>query len=433
MKPAVHLGCFPPLFSWRRWLSLSLIPAAVLTVAGANPTDWSSFRGPGGMGVSSATQLPVEWNRSTRLVWTAPLPGAGASSPIVSGDRIYITAYTGFLVPGEEGSPESLQRHLLALDRRSGKTLWDVAVPAKLPEENRIREHGFAASTPAADGERVYAFFGKNGVIAFDPDGKQLWQVDVGSKTHGWGSGSSPTLFRELVFINASVESESLFAMDRRTGKEVWRAEGIRESWNTPVLVDSKTGRKELILAVQGQVKAFDPATGKELWWCKTDIGWYMVPSVVAHDGVVYCLGGRSGIASLAVKTGGEGDVTATHRLWTSSKGSNVSSPVYHEGHLYWMHDSRGIAYCLKADSGELVYEQRLERADASYASSVLAGGKVYYLARNGRTFVVKATPTFELLALNELGDRSVFNGSPAIDGDRLLIRSDKFLYCIGR
>jgi outer membrane protein assembly factor BamB len=183
---------------------------------------------------------------------------------------------------------------------------------------------------------------------------------------------------------------------------------------------------------VQGRVLAFDPATGEPLWSCKTDIGWYMVPSVVAAEGVVYCLGGRSGIASLAVRAGGSGDVTESHRLWTSLKGSNVSSPVFYKGHLYWAHDSRGIAYCAKADTGEVVYEQRLERAGQFYSSALLADGRLYYLTREGKVFVIAAKPEFELLAVNDLSDRGVFNSSPAISGDRLLIRSDKFLYSIG-
>lgn len=410
-----------------------MMMATVTHRALAAEPDWSAFRGAGAMGLSRAKGLPVEWDDSTNVVWKTPLPGPGASSPIVFGDRIYLTSYTGFFVPGEEGKKENLKRHLLALDRKTGKSVWDTAIAAKLPEEDRIRDHGFAGSTPAADADRIYAFFGKTGAFAFDHKGKQLWQADVGDKTHGWGSASSPTLYKNLVFINASVESESLFALDRKTGKEVWRAKGIRESWNTPVIVTAKSGRTELIVAIQGKVLAFDPDSGKQLWSCKTDIGWYMVPSVIAYDGIVYCLGGRSGIASLAVTAGGEGDVTETHRLWTSNRGSNVSSPVYLDGHLYWMHDSRGVAYCVKADSGELVYEKRLERADQSYASAVLADGRLYYLARNGRTFVVKATPDFEQLALNDLSDRSIFNGSPAVDGNRLLIRSDKFLYCLGK
>jgi outer membrane protein assembly factor BamB len=157
-----------------------------------------------------------------------------------------------------------------------------------------------------------------------------------------------------------------------------------------------------------------------------------MVPSVVAAEGVVYCLGGRSGVAALAVRAGGSGDVTDSHRLWTSQKGSNVSSPVYHEGHLYWMNDQRGTAYCAKAETGETVYEERLERAGQVYASALLADGRLYYLTREGKTFVLAAQPEFKQLTANDLRDGGVFNGSPAVAGKRLLIRSDKYLYCLG-
>ena len=235
------------------------------------------------------------------------------------------------------------------------------------------------------------------------------------------------------MLINASVESNSLVALDRVTGKELWRAEGIREAWNTPVVVTNLDGKPELVIAMQGSIQAFKPTSGEQLWTCATDIGWYMVPSVVAHNGIVYCLGGRSGTAALAVKTGGSGDVTKSHRLWTSVKGSNVTSPVFHDGHLYWMNDNQGIAYCAKADSGEIVYEKRMDRSGQVYASALLADGRVYYVTREGRTFVVAASPEFKVLATNDLNDRSVFNGSFAVDGTRLLLRSDKFLYAIGK
>ena len=428
-----------------RWISLAFRRAAVraamclmatslpLSSFGAEP-DWSGFRGPSGMGVSRAKGLPVTWSESENIAWKTPLPGPGASSPIVFGDRIYLTCYTGFFVPGERGgTQEDLKRHLLAINRIDGNLVWNTAIPAKLPEEDRIRDHGFAANTPAADAERLYVFFGKSGVFAFDHAGKQLWQADVGSKTHGWGTSASPVLYKDLVFINASVESDSLYALDQKTGKEKWRARGINSSWNTPVLVTAKSGRQELIVAAKGNVLAFNPDNGEPLWSCNTDIGWYMVPSVVAQDGVVYCLGGRSGVAGLAVRAGGSGDVTATHRLWTSIKGSNVSSPVFLDGHLYWMHEQRGIAYCAKAETGDAIYEQRLERAGQVYSSALLADGKLYYLTRDGRTFVLPAKPDFEQLAANDLRDGSIFNSSPAVDGNRLLIRSDKFLYCIGK
>jgi outer membrane protein assembly factor BamB len=414
------------------------VPSEVLPrepqIVSKETADWVAFRGPDGQGVSTAKALPVEWSESENIAWKIPIPGPGASSPIVFQDHIYISCYSGFFVPGESaGSQQELRRHLLCLDRTSGKILWEKRVAAKLPEEDSIRDHGFAASTPVADEDRVYCFFGKTGVIAFSHDGKQLWNADVGSRTHGWGSSASPVLFRNMVLINASVESDSLVALDRVTGKEMWRAEGIREAWNTPVVVTNVDGQPELVIATQGSIQAFQPTSGEQLWTCATDISWYMVPSLISHKGIVYCLGGRSGVAALAVKTGGSGDVTKSHRLWTSIKGSNVSSPVFHDGHLYWMNDNLGIAYCAGADSGEIVYEKRMSRSGQVYASALLADGKVYYVTREGRTFVVAATPEFKVLATNDLADGGVFNGSFAVDRARLLLRSDKFLYAIGK
>ena len=396
--------------------------------------DWSGFRGPTGMGNSAATGIPLTWSETENIAWKAALPGAGASSPVVFGDRIYLTCYTGYFVPHEPGGKvEDLKRHLLAIDRQTGKILWNQAVDAKLPEEQRIRDHGFAASTPAVDADRIYVFYGKSGVLAYDHSGKQLWAADVGSKTHGWGSSASPVLYKDLVLINASVESQTLVALDRTTGKERWHLDGVRESWNTPVLAKSPSGSDELLLAIKGKVLSLTPESGQQLWSCNTDISWYMVPSIVAGDGIVYCLGGRSGVAGLAVKQGGSGDVTSTHRLWTSVKGSNVTSPVLHDGYLYWMHEQRGVAYCAKGTTGEVLYEQRLDGAGQVYSSAILADGRVYYLTREGRTFVIAATPEFKQLAVNDLKDGTVFNSSPAIDGNRLLIRSDKYLYCIGK
>jgi len=396
--------------------------------------DWARFRGPSGMGTSDATGLPVTWSDSENVVWKTALPGPGASSPIVFGDRIYVTCYTGYFIPGQPGgSLDELKRHLIALRKDTGEIIWDEAVPAKLPEEGKIRDHGYAANTPAADADGVYVFHGKSGVFAYDHDGGQLWQADVGSRTNGWGTSASPVLYKDMVFINASVESESLVALDRRTGEQKWQAGGIRQAWNTPLVITNNSGEEELVVAIVGKVLAFDPNSGDSLWSCDTDITWYMVPSAVTADGIVYYLGGRSGVAGLAVRAGGRGDVTGTHRLWTSKTGSNVTSPIYHDGHLYWMHEKNGIAYCAKPDTGELVYEERLNRAGQIYASPLLAEGRLYYLNRGGRAFVLSAKPQFDLLATNELDDGSQFNGSPAVDGNRILLRSDKYLYCVGQ
>lgn len=408
-------------------------PLLALAVASVLAQDWSQFRGPGGKG-ASAEPLPVTWSRTENVVWKAELPGAGTSSPIVVGQKLYLTCYSGFNVPGQPGEMSQLKLKLVCLNRADGKILWTKEIAPQLPEQEKIRDgHGYASSTLAADAERLYAFFGKTGVMAFDHSGKELWRTGVGTNLHGWGSASSPLLYKNLVIVNACVESESMVALDAKTGKEAWRASGIKDSWNTPVLGDAGGGRTELIVAVMGKVLGFDPASGQQLWSCATDIGWYMVPSIVVQEGVAYVIGGRNGGGALAVRLGGKGDVTSTHRLWKVAKGGNVASPVLHGGHLYWINDSSGIAYCADAKTGAIVYEERVDGASQVYASPVLADGKIYYMSRNGKTAVVAAKPQYERLALNEFGDRSTFNASPAIAGGRMFVRSDNHLYCLGK
>lgn len=409
------------------WVVLALIGTIAVPAA-----EWSQFRGPAGQGVSSTKGLPTTWSSDKNILWKTPLPGPGGSSPIVFGEHIYVTCYSGYAVPGSPGGDlDALQRHLLCLQRADGKILWKKDVPAAQPEQAKVRDHGYASSTPLADADRLYVFFGKSGVFAFSHDGKELWKSDVGSKTHGWGSASSPVAYKDLVIINAAVESGSLIALNKQTGKEVWRASGMKESWNTPILVPVDGGKQELVVAIAGKVLGFDPDTGQQLWSCATGIGWYMVPSLVNEKDVIYCIGGRTG-GALAVKAGGRGDVTSSRRLWTLNKGSNVSSPLFHDGHLYWLHENLGVAYCVEAATGKVIFEERLANAGQFYGSPILADGKLYGVTRNGRGFVLAAKPQFAQIARNDFGDRSSFDASPALDGNRLLIRSDKFLYCIG-
>jgi outer membrane protein assembly factor BamB len=240
-------------------------------------------------------------------------------------------------------------------------------------------------------------------------------------------------LHETLVLVNASVESSSLVALDKTSGKEVWRARGIRDSWNTPVVAKTADGKTELLVAVMGKVLGLDPTSGRELWSCETNIPWYMVPSTVVEDDVSFWIGGRSG-SSFAVRLGGKGDVSDSHRVWTGTTNSNVPSPLVYQGHMYWASDNQGIVYCAEAETGKIVYQERLPRADQFYASPLLGDGKIYYLTRSGRTFVVAASPQFKLLATSDLrsdDERGMFNAAPIAADGRLLLRSDKYLYCI--
>jgi hypothetical protein len=399
--------------------------------------DWSQFRGPGGLGISAEKGLPVEWSADKNILWKVSLPGAGASSPVTQGSRVFVTCYSGYGAdpdPKNPGTMEDLRRHVLCLDRATGLTLWSKEFQPLLPEHTYAGEgsyHGYAASTPLVDGQRLFVFFGKSGVYCFDLDGKEIWHALVGKNTNGWGSGTSPTLYKDLLIVNASVESGALVALDKATGKEVWRSPGISSSWNTPVLVTTPEKTQELVLVVAGRVVGLDPDTGKERW--RTDFAKsYVCPSVAAHAGVVYAIG--CGNTSLAVKAGGLGEVTPTHALWRESKGSNVGSPVYHDGHLYWASDGGGAVHCQDAATGKFLYSERLQpSAGQIWASPVLADGKLYYVSKANGTYVVAAQPKFQLLSHNVIaGDKSRGNASLAVSGGRLFLRNDQRLYCIG-
>lgn len=409
------------------WMFLS----AILVSIPLQAADWSQFRGPHGLGISDETGIPATWSATENIVWKADLPGPGASCPIAVGDRIFVSCYSGYGLEPAEGDQNNLSRHLLCLSRSNGDVVWHKTFEPTLPEHKYQGEgsyHGYAASTPVSDGRRLYVFFGKSGVYCFDLNGEQIWQASVGDRTSGWGSGCSPVLYRNLVIINASVESGSLVALDKDSGDEVWKTGGIGSAWNTPVLVPGRE-RTELVVSVQNHVISVDPDSGKELWRAE-GVHRYVCPSVVYHDDVVYAVGG--GHTSLAVRTGGSGDVSESHGVWRLNKGPNVSSPVYYKGHLYWTRDGSTVC-CQNPETGELVYEERLPGAERIWSSPVLAAGRLYFVSQHKGAFVVAAKPEFELLAHNVIeDDESRTNASPIVSDGRIYLRSDRRLYCIG-
>jgi outer membrane protein assembly factor BamB len=417
---------------------LSLLGTCLLTLAG----EWAQFRGPGVSGIAAGAKPPVTWTESENVKWKAALPGPGSSSPIIVGHRVLLTCWSGY-GDGSGGGPANLKRHLVCLDRASGRLLWSQSVPAEARVdryEGFLQEHGFASHTPASDGERVYVFFGKAGALAFDLGGKQLWQVNLGTRANAknWGSASSPVLYKNAVIINASEESGAIYALDKKSGKELWKCEAgsLEYVFGTPVLATHED-RTDLLIAVPNEVWGINPDNGKLRWFAETGLPGNIAPTVVVGEGMVFVFGGFPRTATVAVRLGGKGDVTQTHSAWTSNNSTYIPTPVLHEGKLYFASDA-GFATCLDAKTGELVYKERLPGASATgrgskpfYASMVLANGQVYAVSRRNGTFVFPASTGFKLTAHNPLADDSQFNATPAVSGNQLFLRSDKFLYCL--
>ena len=293
-----------------------LLTVLAVSAASVNAGDWPRFRGPNGDGISTEGPIPTKWGLASNLKWTAELPGKGSSSPIVLGDRVFVTCYSGY---GEAagGDDAKLARHLVCVDKSAGKILWTKTVENSVSEDRYqgfITEHGYASGTPVTDGERVYAFFGKSGVYAYDLEGNEIWNVSVGtsSSNRRWGSGASLIVHGDSVIVNASEESRSVRALDRKTGKENWKTEAdlLELAYGTPSLV--KSGDRELlVLAVPQEVWALNPTNGKLAWFCETQLPGNVSPSVNFADGMIYVTGGYPATGSLGIKADGKGDITS--------------------------------------------------------------------------------------------------------------------------
>jgi outer membrane protein assembly factor BamB len=449
----------------------------------ASAGDWPRFHGPDGKGMSPDAQpLPVKWSETENLRWKTKLPGPGSSSPIVVGHRVLVTCWTGYGVDRDNpGDEKDLRRHLICLDRDNGHLLWDKSIAPVLPEDpysGNFTQHGYASHTPVSDGRRVYVFFGKTGVLAFDLDGKKLWQTGVGtgSGSHGWGSASSPILYNNLVIVTASAESKSLVALNKETGEEVWRRTdaGFASTWGTPILVECGKGRTDLVIAVPFKIWGFNPDDGKLRWECEGLSSDSICTSAFAHDDVVYALEtGPRGGGTMAVRAGGEGDVTKTSVLWRGKERSRIGTPVLENGRIYWF--GNHVATSIDAETGKQVYQTRVGGGSASeaagpagpgpgqpgpggpdrkpggpgrrpgggpggrggmrsqdYSSPVLVNGKICFVSRSGEAFVYRTGPEFKLLGQNRFAaDGGDFSSTPAVSDGQLFIRSSKYLYCV--
>ncbi len=442
-----------------RRIALTLIFA--LVVAGfssfarsAAAGNWPQWRGPDGSGISNEKNLPSEWSPTKNVKWKTPIDGRSHSSPIVWGNRVFLTtAVEGAVVPGAkavkhvvEGDKEFLhpdsvgadRKHtfkVLCIDRDSGKILWQSTAWEGTPYDNRHRKSSYAASTPATDGKLVYAFFGTEGLYAYDFKGNLAWKAQLGNLgTVGMGTGTSPILFDNLVIVQCDEENGAasfIVALDKKTGKEVWKTpRKVQVSWSTPLLVRTAT-RAELITSGTEFLISYDPATGKELWRHK-GVESNAIPSPVANSEMAYLVAGFPAKIAYAIKLGQNGDLTGTQNVpWKYEKGTAyVPSPILYGDYLYLTTD-RGILTCIDAKTGEVKYEGGRIPIPATFTASPVAfENKILMTSEDGDTFIVKAGPKHEILGTNSVGE-PVY-ASPAIADGRIFIRGEKNLYCIG-
>ena len=405
---------------------------------------WSRFRGVDGKGISDDRMIPIEWSDTKNLQWKLKLPGPGSSSPVLTDKYVFVTSYSGY---GEESRSsrkmDQLKRELNCVDRLDGKLLWSKSMEAVLPEDPYqgmgITEHGYATNSPTTDGQTVFAFFGKSGVLAFDMAGNELWRTSVGKESgnRGWGTASSLVLYKNLVIVNASEESQSIVGLDKKTGKLVWSAPAstLELAYGTPAIVKVNDQRDDLVIAVPGEVWGLNPSTGKLVWFVETTLTGNLSPSVIQDGDRIYVFGGYRSSGSLAIQVGGSGNVTKSHTLWTSRNSSYVVTPVLLGENLYWI-DDNGMYFCVTAKTGELVQKKRVpgieSRGRPVYASPVVIDGKIFQQTRNSGLFVLAGEPELMILSQNKFdSDNSVFNGTPAVSRGQLFLRSYSHLYCI--
>lgn len=426
-RAAVYKRCFSSPSHWgcermRRcpWV-LSCLALSFLPALSHADGDWPRWRGAAGTGHSDEKNIPVRWDAQS-VVWKTMLPGNGQSSPIIWGERIFLTS----------ALDKGKKRLVLCVERTSGKILWQHEAWSGTPEPSHGM-NGWASASCATDGVHVVAFFGKGGLHCYTVEGKHLWSRDLGSFPGTWGTSASPVIVGDLVIQNCDAAGEaSLVGLDKSTGKTLWqtpRGTPVRGGWSTPVLVQVGA-REELVLNGEKQVTGYDPASGKELWSCKSFIG-RGEPTVFPGKELLYVVNGQPGDI-YAVRPGGSGDVTKSHMAWHTPRkgGRDQPSPIVVGKYLMVM-DMQGLATCYEAASGKELWKERLNGEFSS--SPIAANGLVYFQNEAGETFVVEPGPTLKVVAENTVGAGAgeIFRASLTPSRGHIFSRSQTHLYCI--
>ncbi len=434
-------------------LALTLLSSAVAVTLGADGGSWPYWRGPAanGMAVGDA---PLKWSDTENVRWKTAIPGKGNSSPVIWGDKVFLTTAipTGVSAktdaaapPAQEGrrgrsfgdtGPQPEQRFdVLCLDRKTGKVLWQKTAKVATPHEGYHGTYGsFASNSPVTNGKRVYAFFGSRGIYAYDLDGNLLWAKDFGPMRikMAFGEGTAPVLHEDRLILNFDHEGGSFLVMlDAATGKEIWKVDRDEiTSWAPPLVVDYK-GKKQIVTAATKKVRSYDFATGALVWEC-TGLGSNVIPQPVIQDDMVLVMSGHRDPKLMAIRLGREGDLTGTDAIvWSQTRGNSYTpSPVLHDNKLYVLTDN-GLVSCYNARTGEPYYQQtRLPKAYNFKSSPVGANGKLYLASENDDVIVLRMGEKFEVLATNTIPD-SVFVATPAIAEGEIFLRSQSHLYCI--
>lgn len=401
------------------YLVLTAICISTTAVSGGE-SNWPRWRGPQEDGHAIDADLPVKWSAES-VRWKTSLPGSGQSSPIVWGDRIFLTS----------ALDQGRERLVYCVDRRTGEMLWQKTAWKGEPEPVH-NMNGWASASCVTDGEIVVAFFGRGGIHAYTVLGQHLWSRDLGQFEGPWGTSACPILVDDLVVQNCDADVDaSIIALDKRSGKEVWKTRRRdHRGWSTPVVVNVETHREIVVNGHEG-VQAYDPATGKELWFCKSFNG-RGEPTVTPAGNLLYVVNGLSG-DFYAVRPGGSGDVTDTHMAWHTPRkgGRDCPSPIV-VGQFIIVCDMGGIATCYDAAGGNIYWKERLPGKFSG--SPIAAGGLAYFVNEAGTTIVIKPGPKLEIVSENELsaGKDEIFRASPTPAGGQILLRSTSALYCIG-